>query len=375
MNRIKDVTCTLEKIAPTRFAESWDNVGLLAGDPDAPVTRALLTIDMTRPVLDEAKVANAQLIVAYHPPLFQPIKTITPGPGIPGLLYELVRHGLAVYSPHTALDVARDGVNDLLARIVGLESPQPLGPPEPPYSHSVKLVVYVPRADLESVAEALFAAGAGKIAPDSNYTKCSFRTSGTGAFLPGENANPAIGAPGRCEEVEEFRLETVVPKHCLGAVVTAMKTAHPYEEPAYDIFPMIACEDNLGLGRVGNLPEPTPLPDLLARIRKALNIQPLGLIGPTDRAIHRVAVAAGACGSLRQHVIQQQCDLFLTGELSHHHALELAHANVTTVLTGHSSSERPFLPLLRQCLQTAHPDLDILISQEDRDPIRWSLES
>ena len=191
--QLSELLTVLESIAPMRLAEPWDNVGLLVGDPKQPVHRLMLTIDYTAAVAAEAEAQNCDAVVSYHPPIFEPLKRIV----APSLIHDAIRRGLAIYSPHTALDVAEGGTNDMLADAIGLAERQPLRI-TPPKSAACKLVVFVPPEAADKLAAALFAAGAGRI---GNYSSCSFRCPGTGTFFGEADANPAVGEAGRLERV------------------------------------------------------------------------------------------------------------------------------------------------------------------------------
>src|SRR5438093_2955387 len=225
--QLRELTDALNEIAPTRNAESWDNVGLLAGDLTQPVTKVVLTIDYTDEVAQEARGEGCDAVVSYHPPLFDAIKRLT----APSLVFDAIRRGVAIYSPHTALDVVDGGTNDMLADVLGLgaeRSPLRLAQSK---ASVLKLVVFVPEKYADRVSQALFDAGAGRIGA---YTHCSFRSPGTGTFF-GEagKTNPTIGESGRLERAEELRIETVVPISKVDAVIRAMRKVHPYEEPAF----------------------------------------------------------------------------------------------------------------------------------------------
>ncbi|MBN1844821.1 MAG: Nif3-like dinuclear metal center hexameric protein, partial [Sedimentisphaerales bacterium] len=301
--KLGEIGAVLERMAPTELAADWDNVGLLAGDPDQPIRRILLTIDLTGPVLAEAKRLKAGLIVAYHPPIWEPLKRIVAGRGPAPLLYEVVRRGMAVYTLHTALDAVRGGVNDLLAKLVGIVNPQILQAQDVQTGAYCKLVVFLPESDQERISEALFAAGAGRIGAASQYGRCSFRCRGVGTFQGDAASHPTVGRPGRFEQVEEIRLETVLPTARLAAAVQAMLAAHSYEEVAYDVYPLLKAPQDAGLGRYGDLAEPVPAAELIERIKKALKLPTVGLIGPARRIVRRAAVGAGSCGFLLRDVI------------------------------------------------------------------------
>src|SRR5687767_8213367 len=232
--KLQEVLNVLDAIAPTRLAESWDNVGLLAGDPRAEVSRAMLCIDYTPEVACEAAGAQCELIIAYHPTLFDPVRRMVAG----SVVFDAIRRGVAIYSPHTALDVADGGTNDMLADAIGLRQDD-RGPLRivQPKADQYKLVTFVPAEQVETVSSALFAAGAGRI---GDYTQCSFRSPGTGTFFGEEGTNPTVGQAGKLEEASEVRLETVMPIAKLNDVLTALRASHPYEEPAFDLVQLAA---------------------------------------------------------------------------------------------------------------------------------------
>ncbi len=361
----------LDKTAPLSLAESWDNVGLLAGDPAMQIKKVILTIDLTAAVLAEARDRQAELILAYHPPLFEAVKQIVPGMKASPLLYEVIRSGKAIYSLHTALDMAQGGVNDMLAEIIGIKDPQPLALAQPRPADRYKIVVFVPVDETDKVAQAMFAAGAGTVGENEKYTQCSFRTEGTGSFKCGPESCPAIGKPGSVELVRENRLETIVPQARLSEVVKAMLSAHSYEEAAYEIYPLINTPAH-GLGRWGHLARPVAKKTLIAAVKKSLHVKCVGIIGPESGRAATVAVAAGSCGSLLNDVIARGCDLYLTGELKHHDALKLQAAGVTTICVGHSNSERLILArIARRINEQFAGRLEAFVSKHDKDPINW----
>ncbi|MDP9036348.1 MAG: Nif3-like dinuclear metal center hexameric protein, partial [Myxococcota bacterium] len=328
---VGDLVKAMESLAPLRFAAEWDNVGLLVGDPEHVLTRVLLAIDCTRSVLQEAKLGGCEAVVAYHPAVFQPLARVVAGT----TAYEAARADIAIFSPHTAFDVAEGGTNDVLADALGMTERRPL-------RRSVvgdgeyKLVTFVPSEHVAGVSRALFEAGAGNI---GQYAACSFRTLGTGTFFGGEGTSPAVGRAGQLEEVAEVRLETVVPILRVDEVLRALRAAHPYEEPAFDVVRLAAVAEGRGLGRVGVVP-PATVEQLAERIKRALDINHVLVAGGLDRRITRVAVCAGSGGDLVPDAIDAGAQLLVTGEVRHHDALRAVASGLSLVCTLHSVSER-----------------------------------
>jgi len=366
--KIKDIAEQIEKIAPLKLAQDWDNVGLLIGDAQRNVKNILLTIDVTREVLAEAKKLKTDLIVSYHPVIWDGLKKITTD-GSTAVVYDLIRSGIAVFSIHTALDAARGGVNDSLAEIIGITDAKPIGDyVENPQGDNYKLVVFVPVDSLAEVSNAVFAAGAGFI---GNYSHCGFAAQGQGSFLPLGGSSPAIGKKGKLEKVPEMRFETIVPAGKLADCITAMKKAHPYEEPAFDVFKLYSGQNKFGLGRIGRLSKPTQLTKIVERIKKYTGAEVFGIVGRENRLVKKAAVCAGSCGKIINSVIAQNCDLYLTGELKHHYALAAQEANLTCICLGHSVSERFILKKFAKQLQKEAKQVTIKISKKDTDPFKW----
>jgi dinuclear metal center YbgI/SA1388 family protein len=361
----------MEIFAPTAHAEPWDNVGLLLGDPAADLRGGvLLCIDLTHDVLGEAAGMDAGAVVAYHPPVFQELKRIVAGEAKnnSGLTFEILRRGISVYSPHTAMDVCVGGTNDVLADALYVTDRHALKPRPAAEDGHLKLVVFVPSEAADAVADAVFNAGGGTI---GRYDRCSFRTAGTGTFRGGEGTNPTVGSPGVDERADEVRLETVIPAATADAVVAAMKRAHPYEEVAFDLMPRRRSQDDrVGLGRIGTFDEPVPREVLIGRVRRELGVSDVLVAGPVDGEVKRVACCAGSCGDLWQDARRAGAEFYLTGEMRHHDALAAAAAGMTVVCVLHSNSERAALEPLRRQLAKALPNVEIRQSELDRDPFR-----
>jgi len=367
--KVEQIAAVVRQIVPLELAQGWDNVGLLVGEAGREVKNILLTIDVTAEVVQEAEKFKCELIVSYHPVIWEGLRQVTAeGPG--RVVYELIRRGISVFSIHTALDAAAGGVNDALAEVVGIHQARPLGDYVEGTESQYKLVVFVPLEAVEKVSRAVFSAGAGVI---GNYCCCSFGTEGTGTFVPMEAAKPTIGKRGRLEHVTEMRLETIVPARKLEAVVAAMKQAHPYETPAFDIYKLCEVGERPGLGRIGPMKQPVLVSQILGRLRKELGAKAVGIVGNEKRQVRTAAVCAGSCGKLIEAVIAAKADCYVTGELKHHHALAAQEAGVTCVCLSHTVSERFVLKRLARELKNRLGSITIRISKKDRDPFTWKL--
>ncbi len=367
--KVSDVERALQSLAPTAMAAEWDNVGLLVGDRTATVRKLMLCIDLTEDVLAETAAAKAGMVMAYHPPIFQAVSRVTAHDE--PVVHEAVRRGIAVYSMHTALDVAPGGTNDVLADAMGMTRRRPLEPVVRP--GQCKVVVFVPGDDLAHISEAAFAAGAGLI---GNYQDCAFFAHGIGTFCGGEGTTPTVGRAGQQEFAEELRLEVVAPQTKAPAVVAAIRSAHSYEEPAIDVYPLEEHPEGYGMGRVGTLGRPATVQTLLTRVKKATGLSKLLVAGRPSKArgvkkpalVQTVACGAGSCGKLYQAAASAGATFYLTGEMRHHDALAAEAAGLTVVCLGHSNSERITLRSLANHLKLLAPKLQVVQSKQDRDP-------
>jgi dinuclear metal center YbgI/SA1388 family protein len=375
---VGDLSAAMERIAPTRLAADWDNVGLLAGDVAWPCRRVLVAVDLTPDVLNEAVSMRADAIVAYHPPVFRPITRMSVTRGTTeGLAAEALSRRIGIYSPHTALDAAPGGTNDVLAELCGVRETRPFVA-SPAAARECKVVVFVPPAKTDAVAEAMFAAGAGRI---GEYTHCSFRIPGQGTFFGTEETSPTVGRRGRLERVEEIRLEAIAPQSAIPQVVAAIRRSHPYEEPAFDIYPLAPTPSkNHGQGRIGDLPRPTPLASLAKQLMRRMAAQSRGHATPTniacigrrDQRIRRALICVGAAGSLPFEIDDPAgCgvgDVIVTGEIRHHDALRYLRCGAAAIALGHWTSERPGVAVLAKRLKTELRGVDVRLSRRDRDP-------
>jgi len=361
---VHDALAALDSLAPFSLAAEWDNVGLLAGRPEWPVTRALVAIDLTDAVAAEVLRKQADLLVVYHPPIFKGVRSITPDAACPTTrLPDLLAARVAIIAMHTALDSAAGGTNDVLLDAFDLADRYPLEP-HIVENRAYKLVVFVPPAEVAELRTALSQAGAGVI---GHYGECSYELAGRGTFRGDETTNPTVGQKLRLEYADETRLEMVVPKARLSDVVRTLYAHHSYEEPAFDLYPVheLPGRAGVGLGRVGVLKGRHRGTSLLRQLGRRVDLSRATIVGDLKRSFSRVTAAAGAFG------VRGFCDpeaLVLTGEFKHHDALELLKRRVTAVHLGHYASEQPMLPVLRSHLRQSLVGVKVDVARSDRDP-------
>lgn len=369
MMTIGDVVSFLNQFAPPRLAASWDNVGLLLGDEAASVERVMTCLTVTPESAAEAVAERAQLIVSHHPILFRPVQRLTTTTPEGRTFLALAKAGVAVHSPHTAFDDTAGGINDLLCQLLGLVDVKPLRPGDGP--RQCKFVVFVPDADLTRVSDAIFAAGAGLI---GQYRECSFRLAGTGTFFGGDTTNPTVGQKGRREEVSEWRLEALCSDARIDGVIAAMRKAHSYEEPAYDVHLLRPERGNQGQGRLGMLTEAVSLDAFARRVKAALEASCVQMVGEPGRKVQRIALACGAAGEFLSDAVSGGADVFLTGEARFHDCLAAQAQGISLILPGHYATERCGVEALAQCLQGQFPKLSVWPSRREHNPL-WAIAS
>jgi dinuclear metal center YbgI/SA1388 family protein len=333
---LADVTAALDGLYPPVLAESWDAIGLVCGDPSARVRTVLLAVDPVQAVVDEALAGGFDLLVTHHPLYLRGTTTVAADHPKGRVVHDLVRGGCGLFVAHTNADRAAGGVNDALAALFDLQDATPL---EPVPTQLDKLVVFVPVADADRVRLALTSVGAGAV---GSYDSCTWSVAGTGTFRPLPGSTPAIGQVGRFEEVEEARLEVVVPRRLRGTVLTALHQAHPYETPAYDVVPLADLPSGLGLGRVGDLPAPVRMSELVERAAAVLPATAWGVrgSGDPDLLVERLAVCGGAGDSLLSTAAASGAQAYLTSDLRHHPASE---SGLALIDAAHWATEWPWL--------------------------------
>lgn len=326
----REIIRLFEQFSPKKYAMEGDKIGLQIGRLNNQVERVLVTLDVTEEVVDEAIAKNVGLIIAHHPLIFRPLQKIDTETAAGRIVEKLIKNDIAVYAAHTNLDVATGGVNDLLAESLGLTNTEVL---VPSYEEKLKkLVVFVPEENAGEVKEAIGQAGAGAI---GNYSHCAFTASGVGQFLPGEDTNPFIGNKGKLEEVREVRVETIVPESIEKRVLSAMLKAHPYEEVAYDLYPLENRGESLGLGRIGTVPTMT-LKDFAEHIKKSLDVNTVRVVGDLDATVNKVAVLGGDGNKYFMTAKFKGADVYVTGDIYYHTAHDAMMAGLNMVDPGHN---------------------------------------
>jgi dinuclear metal center YbgI/SA1388 family protein len=356
----------MDKLAPRSLAENWDNVGLLVGSPAQTVNKILISLDVTKAVVEQAVKDDVDLIITHHPVIFKSISAIRTDLPQGQILSGLLKANIGVYASHTNLDIVSGGVNDALAATLQLCDVEPLAISST--ENLCKLVVFVPETHMKIVGEAIMTAGAGHI---GNYSHCSFTTNGIGTFLPLEGSNPFVGNTGKLECVKESRLETIMPEKVSKSVIKAMLKVHPYEEAAYDIYQLINSGKKLGLGRIGKLATPMLLADFARQVKTALGIQSVNVVGACDTLVKKVAVCGGAGASLLHKAAFAGADVLITGDVKYHEGQDAVAVGMAMIDAGHFATEQPVLSHVEKYLSKCAIDkkwlVDIKVDQVNKD--------
>lgn len=350
--KLNDIIRILEEIAPPEYAYPNDRIGLQAGDPSQDIKRIIVTVDATEQVIAEAARRSANLIIAHHPLIHDPLADLRADRYPQSHIFKLVKSGIALFVMHTNYDAAEGGINDALAERLGVFDTRVLAPI---YTGKLyKLVVFTPSEALESVRNALSDAGAGVI---GNYTHCSFQTNGVGSFIPGDGASPYIGNPGDFEAAEEVRLEMQVPDDLLHDAITTLIKTHPYEEPAYDVYPLWNKGKQRGFGLCGRLKTPMTFDGFCEMVRDVLEVEETRVSGDPDSRVDRVALMGGAGGCDLEAAKLAGADVYLTGDVKHSQFLHAQAIGLNMIDAGHFHTERPgmqaLVPRLHDLLTTA----------------------
>ncbi|QSO52660.1 Nif3-like dinuclear metal center hexameric protein [Alicyclobacillus curvatus] len=360
-----DIVRFMDELAPPGLAFDGDRIGLQVGRMDRPVARVLVALDAYPAVIEEAVRIHADMLVTHHAMLFRPLTSIDTGSARGRALARAISADLAVFNAHTNLDIAEGGVNDVLAEMFDLQDVEIL---ERTRNEQLrKLVVFVPHGSHAKVLDAVCAAGAGHIGA---YSHCTFNTQGTGTFLPGEGTHPYIGRSGKLEQADEVRLETIVPERLVETVVRAMLEAHPYEEVAYDLYPLQLMGKASGIGRIGNLPEPTSLKTFAASVKDKLGLTHIRFSGDADRIVKRVAVLGGSGGRYAGQAIRKGADVLVTADCDHHTVAEAQHDGLSIVDATHAALEVPVLDKVADYLRE-RTGIEVRVTTVAEDPFQW----
>ncbi|MFC7320903.1 Nif3-like dinuclear metal center hexameric protein [Halobacillus campisalis] len=361
-----DIIKSLEEIAPKEYAFDWDNVGLQVGSLKQPVKKVMITLDVLENVVDEAIEQGADMIVAHHPLLFIKLNEINLDTPKGRAIKKLIQHNITVYASHTNLDVAEGGVNDAMAELLGIENLKPLI--ESNNEELVKLTVFVPESHTDYVRDAISEAGAGHI---GDYSHCTYQVSGEGTFKPLEGSNPLIGSQGDLEKVKEDRLETILPKEKVDTVIHSMRKAHPYEEAAYDVFPLLNEGQKRGVGRIGDLSSEMTLHTLCELVKEKYQVPKLRFIGEPDQKVRRVALLGGSGEKYHGAALAKGADVYITGDMTFHLAQEAWENGLMVIDPGHHV-EKVVNPVLKKYFDDKFSnEVKFFISASNTEPFRF----
>ncbi len=364
---VSDILGIINKNFPFASAESWDNVGLQVGDPSIRVKRVMVALDPLPEVIERAAASGCQLLVTHHPLIFSPLRNVTTSSDTGRLVLKAASSGLALIAMHTNYDLASGGLNDVLAEKLGLVSLKPLNVSGA--YELVKLVVFVPADAMPDVRQAMF----GLTESIGNYSNCSFSASGEGTFLPLDGATPAIGSVGVLEKVQEQRLELLVRRDRLAAVVKRLVSVHPYEEPAFDCYPLLNDGIPFGFGRIGTLASPVSLSEYAATVKSVLGCDFIRVVGDDlSKMVKKVAICSGSGASMLKDAVRGGADLLVTGDMKYHDARNAQSAGISVIDAGHFATERIMIPAVTEFLREAASisgfDLEVVPADNEKEP-------
>ncbi|MCX6325942.1 MAG: Nif3-like dinuclear metal center hexameric protein [Bacteroidia bacterium] len=362
--KLKDLCSFLDSVIPLSFQEGYDNSGLQVGSPEKEVYSAMVTLDVTEGVLNEAGFAGCDLIISHHPLIFNGIKSLTGKSVTERLLLKAIKQEIAIYSAHTNLDVISTGVSRIMAEKLKLQNIKVLSPLK---NRLLKLVTYIPESYLEKVREELFEAGAGVI---GNYDKCGFTTQGTGSFRGNENAKPYFGEKGKIHFEKEIRFETVLFSHLKEEVIKALLAVHPYEEVAYDIYTLENTNVEVGLGCVGEFSDAMGEEDFLQLVSSVFDAKGVRYSKPTGKSVRKIALCGGSGASLINIAIASGSDAFITADIKYHNYFD-AENTILLVDAGHFESEKFSTEILYDLIIKKFPKFAVRFSETNTNPINY----
>ena len=361
-----DIFDLMEKWASKKLAYDWDNVGLQIGSYHDKVKKVMITLDVLEAVVDEAVEKDADLIIAHHPLLFKPLKQMDYDSPLGRTIKKIIQHNITVYAAHTNLDVAEGGVNDILCELLGINKQTVLVPEK--NEGLYKIAVFVPQSHRNAVMQALNKGGAGHI---GNYSNCTFQSKGEGTFKPLEGTSPYIGKQDKLEIAEELKIETIVPESKLQQAVSTMLTAHPYEEPAYDIYPLQLKGKEIGIGRIGIVDKPLPMKDFCEHVKSVLNVPHIRFTGDLTKKVKTVAILGGSGEKYINAAKNKGADVYITGDMTFHMAQEAEQLGLSVIDAGHYI-EKVMKKKVKQYLDNLlkEKQIEIIISETDTNPFQ-----
>ena len=362
--KIKEIVSALERFAPLPLQDGFDNAGLQIGLTDAEATGALLCLDVTEAVLDEAIASGCNLVISHHPLIFKGYKSITGKDYVERCILKAIKNDIVIYSAHTNLDNAPGGVNYKIAEKIGLKDVRILEPKE---NCLIKLVTFVPTAQAEEVRNALFTAGCGYI---GDYDSCSYNTEGEGTFRAQEGSKPFCGNIGELHHEAEVRIETILPEYKKREVIRTLLLTHPYEEPAYDLYPLYNSWAQVGAGIIGELEEAESELEFLKRIKKTFEVGCLKHNKLTGRLIQKVALCGGAGAFLIPQAIGSGADVFITGEIKYHDYFG-RETDILLAEIGHYESEQYTKEIFYSIIRDLFPNFALQFSKVNTNPIKY----
>jgi dinuclear metal center YbgI/SA1388 family protein len=363
--QIKDILSEIERFAPLAYQESYDNCGVQVGDAKTEATGALLCLDVTEAVVDEAIANGCNLIIAHHPLIFSGLKSITGRNYVERVVLKAIKNDVTIYAAHTNLDNVQAGVNRKISEKLGLANTRILAPVT---GKLYKLITYVPEQDAYHVREALFAAGLGRI---GEYSECSFTVGGAGSFRASAKANPAIGSAGGArEELPETRVEVLVPQPLKSVAIAALKAAHPYEEVAYELVALENEDHTVGAGMLGELETPMPAADFLAYLKEKMELSCIRHTALHTETISKVAVCGGAGSFLLRNAMAAGADIFITGDYKYHQFFD-AENKIVIADIGHYESEHFTIEIFSEIIKEKFPNFALLFTKTNTNPVNY----
>lgn len=362
--KLKDITDCIEKIAPLAFQEDYDNSGLIIGDPEMDVHKVLITVDVTEEIMNEAGKKKCDLVISHHPVIFKGLKRLTGGHFSERIAMNAIKHGIAIYATHTNLDNAYEGLNRTLLIKMGVKYPSILSPGK---GLLCKLVTFCPPEFADKVRQALFDAGGGHI---GNYDLCSYNVNGQGTFRASDKANPFVGEKNKIHFEKEIRMEVIFPSYLEKQLVNALLVSHPYEEVAYDLYPLNNTFARMGAGMIGELEQAEDEKIFLQRIKTLLHLPVIRHSGWLNRKIKKVAVCGGSGAFLLPVAIKAAADIYMTGDIRYHDFFE-ASDEIILADIGHYESEQVSKELIYSILNEKFPNFAFLLAESDTNSVKY----